>query len=143
MSDADAVRELLLDRGCPASLAEGGLPGLVARWAQVVASVEDGYTFGLDDLLNDMDVRDLIADVLPLLSDGERAAQLAVIEPLDARLRAVSSPVRCLWGRAVERDDELSPDREWWFYLRPTRLNAELGADLAEWDLQGDGDDDV
>ena len=61
MSEYDVVRRLLIDRACPEDVVEGGLPGLVDRYEAIVRSVEEGYAFGLDDYLNDMDLRDLVA----------------------------------------------------------------------------------
>jgi hypothetical protein len=141
MTEPDAVRQVLADRGCPDDVVRAGLAGLTERWAMIVASVEAGYAFGLDDLLNDMDLRDLIADALAVAPAAEEAAHRPAIVALDARLRAISVPTRCLWGDDVEEDDGLAPERNWWYYLRPAQLNDDLAAELAAWGLLDDGED--
>jgi hypothetical protein len=143
MTEADAVRQVLADRGCPDEMVRAGLAGLAEKWATIVASVEEGYAFGLDDLLNDMDLRDLLAAALDVAPAVERTVQLPVIAALDARLQAASVRTGCLWGDDVEEDDGLAPEREWWYYLRPAQLNDDLAAELAAWGLLNDTEDDA
>lgn len=146
MTEHDAVRQLLADRGCPEELVRGGLPMLAEKWAAVVASVEGGYPFGLDDFLNDMDLRDAIAGALAVATPDEKAAVTSTVDALDRRLQAASAASACLWGEDVEEDDGLDPGREWWYYLRPLQLNDDFAAELAAWGLlddeamDGDGD---
>lgn len=138
MSEHDAVRQLLADRGCPEELVRGGLPMLADKWGAVVASVEGGYPFGLDDFLNDMDLRDAIAGALVVATPDEKAAVRPTIDLLDRRLQAASAASPCLWGEDVEEDDGLDPGREWWYYLRPLQLNEDFAAELAAWGLLDD-----
>ena len=138
MSEHDVVRRLLIDRGCPDDVVEGGLVGLANKWEVIVGSIEEGYTFGLDDYLNDMDLRDTIFAALAVAMPDERASIDARIDALDARLRAATLPSPCLWGEDVEEDDGLDPGREWWYYVRPAKLNDELADELGAWGLLGD-----
>ncbi len=148
MTEHDAVRQLLTDRGCPEELVRGGLPMLAEKWAAVVASVEGGYPFGLDDYLNDMDLRDAIAGALAVATPDEKAGVTSTVDALDRRLQAASAASACLWGEDVEEDDGLDPRREWWYYVRPLQLNEDFAAELAAWGLlddeamDGDGDGD-
>lgn len=138
MSEHDAVRQLLADRGCPEELVRGGLPMLAEKWAAVVASVEGGYPFGLDDFLNDMDLRDAIAGALAVATPDEKASVQPTIDALDRRLQAASTESACLWGEDVEEDDGLDQGREWWYYVRPLQLNEDFAAELAAWGLLDD-----
>ncbi|ODT00670.1 MAG: hypothetical protein ABS52_18095 [Gemmatimonadetes bacterium SCN 70-22] len=140
MSDDDAVRRVLAERGCPEDVVRGGLAALVQKWEAIVRSVEDGYPFGLDDLLNDMDIRDAIAAAAAVAPAAEATRVRAELAPLDARLRHASVVTGCLWGEDVEDDDGLDPGREWWYYLRPARLSEELADELAAWGLLDDGE---
>lgn len=143
MSELDAVRQLLADRGCPEELVRGGLPMLAEKWEAVVASVEGGYPFGLDDFLNDMDLRDAIAGALVVATPDEKAAVRPSIDALDRRLQSASAASPCLWGEDVEEDDGLDPGREWWYYLRPLQLNEDFAGELAAWGLlDDDGESD-
>jgi len=58
---ADPISQLLTDRGAAAHLIAGGAAGLVQRWREFVSRVESGYSLGLDDYRNDLDLRTLIA----------------------------------------------------------------------------------
>ena len=70
MKEKDPVGEFLRNRGCPEHVVRGGLRGLVESWEEVVRSVEEGYSLGLDDYLNDMDGRQLIEEVLHVVPAG-------------------------------------------------------------------------
>ena len=138
MSEHDVVRRLLIDRACPEDVVEGGLPGLVDRYEAIVKSVEEGYAFGLDDYLNDMDLRDTLFAVMAVILPDERAAVEGRVDALDARLRAVTVASPCLWGDDVEEDDGLDPGREWWYYVRPAKLTEDFANELSAWGLLGD-----
>lgn len=136
------IHRLLRDRGAPDALVRGGLPGLLEAWRGIVASVEGVYPLGLDDFLNDMDLRDLLAAALPLADEPEGRAARHAVAALDDRLRAACAPAPCLWGEEVEEEEGLDPGREWWYYLRPLQLNEDLAAELAAWGLLTDVHDD-
>ena len=138
MTERDAVQRVLAERGCPDDLVRGGLPALVEKWGVIVQSIEEGYPFGLDDLLNDMDLRDALAAALAVAPANDAAWATAALMPLDARLQRASRVTGCLWGEDVEEDDGLDPGREWWYYLRPRQLNEELADELSAWGLLDD-----
>ncbi|MEP7384038.1 MAG: hypothetical protein ABI910_20330 [Gemmatimonadota bacterium] len=141
MTELDPVRRVLTDRGCTEEIVKDGLKGLLDRWSAIVASLDAEYALGLDDFLNDMDVRDALAAVLPVAPPAERSEAQQRLDALDASLRAATVQTGCLWGEEVEEDDGLDPNREWWYYRRPTRLNEEFAGELEAWGLlHGDGD---
>lgn len=127
----DPVQRYLLQRGSAAHVVRGGLRGLLEGWERVVDQVAAGYALGLDDYLNDMDLRDLIEGALPLAAQSERASAAARLAAADARLKALVEPAgSCLWGAAAAREHGWTPERQWWYFTRPRRAGAELLADL-------------
>lgn len=141
MTELDPVRRALADRGCPEAVVQGGLDGLLERWSATVDSVAAEYPLSLDDYLNDMDVRDALAVTLPLAGDAEARAARARLEPIDERFRSATLGTDCLWGADVEEDDALDPERDWWYYRRPLRLNEEFAAELVAWGLMNEGEE--
>src|SRR6476661_1263805 len=74
----DPVQQFLRDHKYPAHLVKEGRAGLVRRWREFVEQVEKGYTLGLEDYRNDLDIRAII----------QRAkAEDDEIHALDARLK--------------------------------------------------------
>ena len=74
----DPVQQFLRDHKYPAHLVKEGRAGLVLRWREFVEQVEKGYTLGLEDYRNDLDIRAII----------QRAhAEDDEIHALDARLK--------------------------------------------------------
>ncbi len=59
MTDSD-ILNYLRDNGYPAHIVREGLAGLTRRWREFVEQVEHGYTLGLEDYRNDLDVRGII-----------------------------------------------------------------------------------
>ncbi|MDQ6611510.1 MAG: hypothetical protein M3Y64_03675, partial [Gemmatimonadota bacterium] len=97
------------------------LEALVQRWVQTVHEIERGYTLTFDDYLNDLDVRNSIAQQLdaPIRSEsatpasvqrnheiGSQAAPMvhslqASLADADARFRAATNFAgKCVWGEA-------------------------------------------
>ena len=75
---SDPVQKFLRDHKYPAHLVKEGRAGLVRLWREFVEQVEKGYSLGLEDYRNDLDIRAII----------ERAgAEDEEILGLDARLK--------------------------------------------------------
>jgi hypothetical protein len=127
---ADPVETLLRARGCPTRIVEGGIAGLAEDWEGVVASVTAGYKLGLDDYLNDMDVRQIIEDALALA--GPSARRLAArVAAADEKLRQLVAPAgRCLWGDALARRNRWTVEKNWWYFTRPRESAPALLADI-------------
>ncbi|MBK8250351.1 MAG: hypothetical protein IPK85_23590 [Gemmatimonadetes bacterium] len=132
---SDAVQRLLEARGCPAPIVAAGLPGLVSMWSEIVATIESGYPLTLDDYLNDMDLRDLLAAAIAVAGpEGPREVEERLTSA-DARFRAQTMPSPCLWGDDIADEEGLDAEREWWYYRRPTRPGEALSEDLQTWGL--------
>jgi hypothetical protein len=131
-SAGEAVREFLRTRGASDSVVSGGLDGLIAGWEKVAESVERGYPLDtLDDYLNDMDLRQLIAEILAAVPIPARGTLATRLQTADMRIRAALVPAeRCLWGPAIAGRRGGSAAREWWYFMRPIRPGAGLRADL-------------
>lgn len=114
----DPISEFLAGRGAPEHLVKGGAEGLMSRWHDFVERAEAGYSFGLEDYRNDLDLRSLI--------------ELAGIGPAvasdDARLRKLLTHTDVeLWSSDVEG--------AWWVRGYPRNSGALLMEDLADEDL--------
>jgi hypothetical protein len=60
VTDAE-VQDYLRANGYPEHVVRGGKAGLVRRWREFVEQVERGYSLGLEDYRNDLDVRAILA----------------------------------------------------------------------------------
>jgi hypothetical protein len=131
VSPADPVRELLARRGCPPHVVEGGLEGLLAHWESVVDEVDAVYALGLDDYLDDMDARQLLAEALAVAPPAARQAIAPRLREADERMqRLVVLAGRCLWGDEQARENGWTPDENWWYFTRPASPGPELQKDL-------------
>ncbi|HEU4830294.1 MAG TPA: hypothetical protein VFT04_13965 [Gemmatimonadales bacterium] len=128
---ADAVRDYLQLRGAAAHVVAGGLEGLLEAWDRLVGEVDRGYRFTLDDYLNDLDVRELLAGAIERAGEPDAERARARLEAADERLRHLVVPTgECLWGAAVAEDEGWSPEMHWWYFSRPRRPGRALAADL-------------
>ncbi len=59
MEESD-IQQYLEDNGYPPHVVEGGSAGLLRRFRDFVSEVESGYSYGLHDYRNDLDLRGLI-----------------------------------------------------------------------------------
>lgn len=112
----------------------GMLPQRIAAWERIVTEVEAGYNFGLDDWLNDMDLRRGIDEVQAGLTSVDWMGQEAVADQLadiDRRFIAATRDAgKCLWGSRVAAREGWHPDRQWWYFRRPRAGNAGLDAEI-------------
>jgi hypothetical protein len=131
----DPVRALLNARGCPPHIVDSGLPGLVEAWSDVVSMVEGEYELTLDDYLNDLDLRDLIAAALEVADVPARIAVAQELNDADAHFRDFTEDAPCLWGDDIAAEEGLDPAREWWYYRRPIHPGDQLREDLDSWGL--------
>ena len=107
------VADLLRARGVPSRVIEAGAAGLLERWHTFVSQAEAGYSFGLDDYRNDLDLRSLIA-----LTQLDAAA----LED-DARFRRLLTQTHLeVWS-----SDE---PQAWWTRGYPANSGPDLLADL-------------
>jgi len=133
MKTKDPVGEFLEKRGYPEHVVKAGLQGLTVNWEEVVRTVEEGYSLGLDDYLNDMDGRQLIEEVLPLAPAGDKEAVLKRIRQADAKLQWFVKPAgRCLWGDETARQEGWTAHKNWWYFSIPTRPGEELLKEIDE-----------
>ncbi|MFN7966994.1 MAG: hypothetical protein U0V87_15035 [Acidobacteriota bacterium] len=127
----DALRAYLDERGLEGDLLENGLAGLVERWEAIVNEVERGYELTIDDYLNDVDLRDILAGAWELAPDHERQPLRARRDLADNRYRSVTQECPPLWGEAVTEEMGFTPEKEWWYFRRPRRPGQMLADDLA------------
>lgn len=138
MNEHDPVREYLAARGCAPDIVASGLTGLVENWESVVGAVEAGYALGLDDYLNDLDVRQLLEDVWGVASVTERELLSQRLQRADEQMKAVVSPSKtCLWGAEVAEEEGWTANDNWWYFSRPLQGSPDFLAELAEADGAG------
>lgn len=117
---AEAARE----RGFAEHVAEEGPEGLIGRWVQFVAEVEEGYSLGLEDYRNDLDTRMILAefglDMMPAVQQAD--------DQLRGLLTNLEEP---LWREASESS--------FWLMGYPTNARGELLEDLRAEGLVGEG----
>ena len=129
----DPARDYLRERGCGERVIAGGLEGLVESWEKTVREVENGYSLTLDDYLNDLDARQLIADALAVADDQQRAAIEARLRRADEIMRSQTTPVKvCLWGEEVANEEGWTAEKNWWYFARPIKADPELLAEIGE-----------
>lgn len=128
----DPVTRYLQSRGCSRDLVRGGLGGLVNRWEMTVAQVVRGYDLTLDDYLNDMDLRDILAGALEAAGPRE-----ALPSGIDARVTAadrqfleLTQATDDLWGNPEDGEGAPDPETQWWYYRRPNRPGPTLTDDM-------------
>jgi len=91
MTDAE-ILAYLRDNDYPEHIVREGRAGLVRRWREFVERVERGYSLGLEDYRNDLDVRAILA-----LAGGEDAE----VRSLDERLKKMLTSQVRVWESAA------------------------------------------
>jgi hypothetical protein len=125
--------EFLKAKGAADHVIKAGLAGLLDNWERVVASVQKGYALGLDDYLNDMDVRQLLEETLAAVSEKERLKYQGRLRQSDALMRTlVKTTDKCLWGDPSARSEGWTREKNWWYFSRPLQGDAEFLSELED-----------
>jgi hypothetical protein len=123
---SDPVRDYLNMRGCAQHLCEGGLEGLVARWEAFADEVAGSYALGLDDYLNDLDLRDILEGALAVAEGPAARAARRRTTAADQRFRGATEDCEPLWGPGGGR----GASKAWWYGRKPSAPGPELAEDL-------------
>jgi hypothetical protein len=129
-TEPDAIHTYLISRGCSPLVIRRGLSGLLEQWSAIVASVERGTDASLDEWLNDMDLRDILAGALAASGQRDRRAAAVRLDEADERFHAVTEQCPCLWGDEIAENNSWRPEWQWWYYRRPTVPGPTLREDL-------------
>jgi hypothetical protein len=133
MKAKDPVGDFLRKRGCPDHVVSGGLQGLAENWEEVVRSIEEGYSLGLDDYLNDMDGRQLIEEALHIAPARDKETVLKRLRQADAKMQWLVKPARrCLWGNETAQQKGWTAKKNWWYFSIPTHPGEELLGEIDE-----------
>mgnify|MGYP000028136295 CR=1 FL=1 len=108
------------------------LQELIDQWAEFTGDLERGYSFDLDNWLNDVDVRELILEALPMFSREEMGEHAFKLDEADKTFMAATRDFkRCVWGHGTARKERWTPQKNWWYFRTPRRSNAQLEDELA------------
>jgi len=120
MTDAE-IRDYLRENGYPEHIVREGRAGLLRRWREFVERVERGYSLGLEDYRNDLDVRAIIA-----LAGAENDA----VRSLDERLKKILIATdKRVW--------ESAPGNPFWDFGYPANAGEALLEDLRREGIAG------
>jgi len=109
------------------------LRDLIDQWASFTRDLEmKGYDFDLDNWRNDVDVRELILEALPMFSREEMGNHALKLDASDAAFRGATRDFkRCVWGHGTAKKERWTAQKNWWYFRTPTRTNDQLEDELA------------
>ena len=131
MTDQDPVDQYFADRGVSAGVRSKGLRGIVASWDAIVRNAER-YELTLDDWLNDLDLRDIIAGAMAVASNTTVADLREALERADDTFRAATIELQqSLWGvHGAGGARSHDPVAQWWYFRYPRRPGFSMRRDL-------------
>ena len=106
---------------------------LIDQWSTFANELErKDYTFDLDNWRNDVDVRELIEEALPMFSREEMGDHALKLDAADTAFKANTRDFkRCVWGHGTQKKEKWTAESNWWYFRTPLRSNAQLEDELA------------
>src|SRR5260370_40281689 len=106
---------------------------LIDQWSTFAVELErKDYTFDLDNWRNDVDVRELIFEALPMFSREEMADHALKLAEADRTFMAETRDFKkSVWGHGTARKEKWRAKENWWYFRSPHRSNAQLEDELA------------
>jgi hypothetical protein len=106
---------------------------LIDQWVAFADGLAQGYTFDLDNWLNDVDIRQLIREAEPMFGPDELADYAVRLEEADRVFRQATRDLdKCVWGKKAARREKWTAAKNWWYFRAPRRSNAQLEEELAK-----------
>ena len=105
----------------------------IDQWAEFVTDLErKDYTFDIDNWRNDVDVRQLILEALPMFSREEMGDHALKLDAADKTFTANTRVFKkCVWGHGTQKKENWTPQTNWWYFRTPVRSNGQLEDELA------------
>ena len=133
MNLPDPVHVFLQSQDLPRSVVEAGLPGLVSAWEKTVRDVAGGFQGGLEDYLDAMDTRGLLAEAWEVATEDQQLVVELRLEAADRRMRDLVGPVaQCLYGELVAEAEGWTAESHWWYFSRPVGTGPRLKQELPD-----------
>ena len=128
---SDRVDQYFAERGVSAGVRSKGLRGIVASWDAIARSAER-YDLTLDDWLNDLDLRDIIAGAMAVASNTSIGDLRDALERADDTFRAATIELKqSLWGaHGAGGARSHDPVSQWWYFRYPRRPGFSMRRDL-------------
>ncbi len=98
----------------------------LSRWDALVSEIEGGYARTIYEYLDDLGIRDQLADLLASIPSARGVELIDALAVLDDRFRSATE----------ELDQPLVHDaspQQWWWRRVPLARDAEFDADIATW----------
>jgi hypothetical protein len=129
----DAVDRFFRERGVSAGVRAKGLRGIIGDWDTIARGAEH-YDLTLDDWLNDLDLRDIIAGAMAAAPETTIRDLRDALERADDAFRAATIEFKqSLWEvgidgtRSTPRHDRVA---QWWYFRYPRRPGFSMQRDL-------------
>ena len=128
---SDRVDQYFAERGVSAGVRSKGLRGIVASWDAIARNAER-YDLTLDDWLNDLDLRDIIAGAMAVASNTSIGDLRDALERADDMFRAATIELKqSLWGaHGAGGARSHDPVSQWWYFRYPRRPGFSMRRDL-------------
>lgn len=113
----DPIRDYLRSHG-GSHLVDGGLPGLLGRWARTAFKVEANGTWYWEEWVNDLDTRQLLSDLVEAVPEAHRVQ--VELDAADETFRTFAiSTSECAWYDDIAEQEGWTPARNWWYWTKP------------------------
>lgn len=94
-----------------------GLNYLIPTWKrfadQYADTEEDIYEW-----LNELDTRNIIDEILTILSESERTLIETELKPIDSIVLGKTFEVNeCVWGKKAEKDNNYNRRKHWYYFI--------------------------
>ncbi len=105
----------------------------IDQWAEFVNDLErKDYTFDIDNWRNDVDVRQIVQEGLPMFSREEMGDHALKLDAADKTFTAATRAFKkCVWGHGTQKKENWDPQTNWWYFRTPIRSNEQLEDELA------------
>jgi len=119
--EKEKVTTHLSSHDYPDFIVQNGLKGLIDSWKFTTKHELYNPDYLIEEYLNDLDGREILSQVLPLLKGNSAAGVRRIVHRTDQDFIANTFETDCVWGKNTEKRRGWNRNKNWWYYRLPRK----------------------
>ena len=116
------ITQYLQKKGSAEHVIKGGVQYLLESWKNTVTQELENKDYIWEEYLNDLDSRELLAEIVKIVDMGTAKLITTNLANLDKLFIEKTEASKCVWGENNKIRNNWDPKVNWWYFRIPKML---------------------